>query len=151
MLLQRGASFASKGWVHSLQRGFVHYYRISKGVRPNPQNPPPTCLILYNNVKKITAFSFRFLRTIGLNPSGPGAFLLPRDLIAFLTFSVLIYSKKSPVSGRVQPHCPLGQALPKPFRFRLAPTQTFIPGGPESESLVEFFTASSGLKLLFVS
>ena len=21
-------------------RGFVHYYRISKGVRPNPQNPP---------------------------------------------------------------------------------------------------------------
>ena len=21
-------------------RGFVHYYRISKGVIPNPQNPP---------------------------------------------------------------------------------------------------------------
>ena len=34
-----GGSFASKGWVHSLQRGFVRYYRISKGGSIEPPEP----------------------------------------------------------------------------------------------------------------
>ena len=38
MLLQRGVRYLVI--YGGGEGGFVHYYRISKGVRPNPQNPP---------------------------------------------------------------------------------------------------------------
>ena len=94
---------------------------------------------LYNLFKKITAFSFKFLRTIDLYPSGPGAFLLPKDLIAFLTLSVAMYHKNSTIPS---PNLP-GPTIPEPVQVLVVPDLE-IPDGLGREFLVEFLQLPQG-------
>ena len=92
--------------------------------------------ILYSGCQKdhcllIEIFENNWFETIRTR-----AFLLPKDLIAFLTFSVLMYSIKSPVS-RSSSLAPLSKpSLTKSgsgwLRLRA------LPGGPGSGFLTEF-------------